>query len=162
MQWLYEPGFVLIIRISTNRDAIISACHLSTPMVTQRLYRSTLQLERAALITLVYMNFQLLKRTARHVTMLLVGSYPTFSPSPTYSLHPKMNRNSRQFFSSTLAYPYGQLAINKQDALCCPDFPPIFRRRPATNRTTAYSRLQRYAKFISSPLNFTKKTRKAE
>ncbi len=131
-------------------------------MVTQQLYRSTLQLERAALITLVYMNFQLPKRTARHVTMLLVGSYLTFSPSPIFFTPSENEAKNRQLFSSTLTYPHGQLAINKQDALCCPDFPPIFRKRPATNRTTAYSRLQRYAKFISSALNFTKKARIAE
>ena len=35
---------------------------------------------RATLIMSVYMTLQLLRRTARHVTMRLVGSYPTFSP----------------------------------------------------------------------------------
>ena len=39
-------------------------------------------MERAALITPVYMTLQLLRRTARHVAMRLVGSYPTFSPLP--------------------------------------------------------------------------------
>ena len=39
-------------------------------------------MERATLITPVYMTLQLLRRTARHVTMRLVGSYPTFSPLP--------------------------------------------------------------------------------
>ena len=37
---------------------------------------------RATLIMSVYMTLQLLRRTARHVTMRLVGSYPTFSPLP--------------------------------------------------------------------------------
>ena len=39
-------------------------------------------MERAALITSVYMTLQLLRRTARHVAMRLVGSYSTFSPLP--------------------------------------------------------------------------------
>ena len=39
-------------------------------------------MERATLITPVYMTLQLLRRTARHVTMRLVGSYSTFSPLP--------------------------------------------------------------------------------
>jgi chaperone modulatory protein CbpM len=30
------------------------------------------------------MTLQLLRRTARHVTMRLVGSYPTFSPLPRF------------------------------------------------------------------------------
>ena len=37
---------------------------------------------RATLIMSVYMTLQLLRRTARHVTMRLVGSYPAFSPLP--------------------------------------------------------------------------------
>ena len=39
-------------------------------------------MERATLITPVYMTLQLLRRTARYVTIRLVGSYPTFSPLP--------------------------------------------------------------------------------
>ena len=39
---------------------------------------------RATLIMSVYMTLQLLRRTARHVTMRLVGSYPTFSPLPRF------------------------------------------------------------------------------
>ena len=39
-------------------------------------------MERAALIAPVYMTLQLLRRTARYVTIRLVGSYSTFSPLP--------------------------------------------------------------------------------
>jgi len=64
-------------------------------------------MERATLITPVYMTLQLLRRTARHVTMRLVGSYPAFSPLP---LSPKKEGRS---FSSTLLYPRGQLSVRK-------------------------------------------------
>jgi len=37
---------------------------------------------RATLIMPVYMTLQLLRYTAQHVTMRLVGSYPAFSPLP--------------------------------------------------------------------------------
>jgi len=42
-------------------------------------------MERATLITPVYMTLQLPRRTARHVTMRLVGFYSTFSPLPCLS-----------------------------------------------------------------------------
>ena len=76
-------------------------------------------MERATLITPVYMTLQLLRRTARHVTMRLVGSYSTFSPLPYFP------KKERRLFSSTLLYPHGQLSVRKWDALCCPDFPPV-------------------------------------
>ena len=63
-------------------------------------------MERATLITSVYMTLQLLRRTARHVTMRLVGSYPTFSPLP-------QPRKAWRLFSSTLLYPHGQLSVRK-------------------------------------------------
>ena len=50
-----------------------------------------------------------------HVAIRLVGSCPTFSPLPF--------NEERRLFSSPLLNPHGLLAVNKWDALCCPDFP---------------------------------------
>ena len=85
-------------------------------------------MERATLITPVYMTLQLPRRTARHVTMRLVGFYSTFSPLPYFP------KKERRLFSSTLLYPHGQLSVRKWDALCCPDFPHTPKRKRQTDQ----------------------------
>ena len=50
------------------------------------------------------------------VATQLVGSYSTFSPLPL--------KNKWRLFSSTLIHPCERLPVKKQNALCCPDFPP--------------------------------------
>ena len=51
------------------------------------------------------------------VATQLVGSYSTFSPLPL--------KNKWRLFSSTLIHPCERLPVKKQNALCCPDFPPV-------------------------------------
>ena len=65
--------------------------------------------------TLVYMNFQLLMCTAH------------MSPCAWWALTPPSHPYKPcglRLFSSTLIHPCGRLPIKKQNALCCPDFPP--------------------------------------
>ena len=84
-QWACKPGSV---------PAEAGACHLSTTPLSRRLYRSTLQLGRAALSRPCALRGGRSRRIAgihelsssgvhsTHVAMRLVGSYPTFSPLP--------------------------------------------------------------------------------
>ena len=82
-QWGCKPGSVP----RTKRVAY----HLSTAAVTRRLYRSTLQLGRAALswgrrmASALVAGLRELSTSgvhSPHVAMRLVGSYPAFSPLP--------------------------------------------------------------------------------
>ena len=93
------------------------------------------------------------KMHRRHVTMPLVGSYPTFSPfHPSTFSHagnapcvfsgqgrsPALGRGCCYFLLhySTLADCF---CIRKWDALCCPDFPlSASMRPPATDRPAAF------------------------
>ena len=92
-----------------------SACHLSTPCVTVRLYRSTLRLGRAALSCGA--GIRELSTSRMHgpdVAIRPVGSYP-----PSHPYRPC----GRRFFSSARSNPRGLLPVKKWNALCCPDFP---------------------------------------
>ena len=71
----------------------------------------------------VYMNFQLPECTA-----------PTSLPAWWALTPPSHPHPCGQLFSSALADPCGPLPVRKQDALCCPDFPLLF--RAATSRFT--------------------------
>lgn len=83
-QTAYKPGSVL----PNDARSTSSACHLSAPVVANRLYRSTLQraalrrLERATLNGVGIHELSTSDVHSTHVTTRLVGSYPTFSPLP--------------------------------------------------------------------------------
>ena len=84
-QWACKPGSV---------PAEAGACHLSTTALSRRLYRSTLQLGRAALSRPCALRGGRSRRIAglhelsssgvhsTHVAMRLVSSYLAFSPLP--------------------------------------------------------------------------------
>ena len=74
-QSAYKPGSVPCLD-----KAPVIYLHLLSPISSSGLPSD---IERATLIASVYMTLQLLRCTARHVTMRLVGSYPTFSPLPS-------------------------------------------------------------------------------
>ena len=63
--------------------ALVIYLHLLSPKSSSGLPSD---IGRATLIASVYMTLQLLRYTARHVTMRLVGSYSTFSPLPYRSM----------------------------------------------------------------------------
>ena len=97
-----------------------SACHLSRPCVTVRLYRSTLRLGRAALSCGA--GIRELSTSRMHgpdVAIRPVGSYPAFSPLPAGITKIPCGRS----FSVTLLYPHGYQVVSLRGALCCPDFP---------------------------------------
>ena len=100
-------------------------------------------MERATLLTPVYMTLQLPRRTA---LVSPQGRWALTPPSHPYRWNPKAQR---RFFSSALLYPRGQLSVRKWDALCCPDFPPA-QAAQATDRPTA-SWGQRYKNFVAWP-----------
>ena len=75
-KWAYKPGSV---SLRTGESVIY--LRLLSPTGSSGLPSDV---GRATLIMSVYMTLQLLRRTARHVTMRLVGSYPTFSPLPRF------------------------------------------------------------------------------
>ena len=115
-----------------------SACHLSTPVVTNRLQRSTLR--RGA-------------SNPHNVGLHDLTTPKTYSPICHHTagglllhlLTLTSPRKERRLFSSTLLYPRGQLSVRKQDALRCPDFPLLlYNNVPATDRPTAFF-MQRYA-----------------
>ena len=83
-------------------------------------------MERATLLTPVYMTLQLPRRTA----LVSRGLLPRLLTLTAGLLR-------RRFFSSALLHPRGQLSVRKWDALCCPDFPPVPRKAQATGRPTA-------------------------
>ena len=60
----------------------IGVCHLSTPVVTNRLQRSTLRRGASNPHNVGLHDLTTPKMHSPHVTMRLVGSYPTFSPLP--------------------------------------------------------------------------------
>ena len=76
-QSAYKPGSVPCLD-----KAPVIYLHLLSPISSSGLPSDV---GRATLIMPVYMTLQLLRCTARHVTMRLVGSYPTFSPLPCAS-----------------------------------------------------------------------------
>lgn len=123
-QSAYKPGSVL-----TYLFEMRSACHLSAPAVTDVLYRSTLQRvvnntensdEQPSNVGIHELSTS--DVYSPHVTTWLVSSYLTFSPLPSVCIQQSIHNG--RFFSSTLVHPRGRLPIKKQNALCCPDFPP--------------------------------------
>ena len=93
-------------------------------------------MERATLITPVYMTLQLLRRTARHVTMRLVGSYSTFSPLPL----PERNGGYFLLRYSTLTDSF----LLGSGTLCVARTFLIRTKAQATDRPTAFIGVQRY------------------
>ena len=74
----------------------------------------------------VYMNLQLPRRTARTSLHDRWALTPPSHPYPCGRL-----------FSSTLLCLRRQLSVRKWNALCCPDFPPLY-LTTATDRSTVF------------------------
>ena len=82
------------------------------------------------------MTLQLLRRTARHVTMRLVGSYSTFSPLPL----PERNGGYFLLRYSTLTDSF----LLGSGTLCVARTFLIRTKAQATDRPTAFIGVQRY------------------
>ena len=120
-------------------------CHLSTPSVTDMALASYPPARAGYPQTPVYMLLQLPRQTARCVTTRLVSSYLTFSPLPL---------RKRRLFSSPLLNPHGLLAVNKWDALCCPDFPLSPPERGASDKPSDCFRGAKVRKLLQNSVLF--------
>ena len=106
-------------------------------------------MERATLLTPVYMTLQLPRRTA------LVSPQDWWALTPPS--HPyRRTEARRRFFSSALLHPRGQLSVRKWDALCCPDFPPAHGAQAASRPTASWR--QRYENLLIRPASAAAKS----